>query len=111
MKYQNNIIYFFITTKYCCLSDFGSFSYGLLYNNASEHVCVFLGEIVRDLPHSVQLYWSSFNISPKGKEMSKTYFERSMLGVFSNTKSPDLVLSLYLPNFKEMAKGWELFYP
>ena len=81
-------------------------------NNASEHVCVFLGDLGRDLPHSEQIYWKSFNISPEGKEMSKTYFERSMLGAFSNAESPDLVFKSIFTQFQKKwlkSKGWELF--
>lgn len=83
-----------------------------LDNNSSRHVCVFLGDLGRDLPHSEQIYWKSFNISPEGRNMSKTYFERSMLGKFSDAESPDLVFKITFSHFQEKwlkSKGWQLF--
>lgn len=81
-------------------------------NNASGQVCVFLGDLGKDLPHAEQIYWKSFNISPEGREMSKTYFERSMLGAFSDPESPDLVFKSVFTEFQKKwrkSKGWELF--
>ncbi|MCO8083544.1 hypothetical protein [Acinetobacter lwoffii] len=81
-------------------------------NNSSGHVCVFLGDLGRDLPHSEQIYWKSFNISPEGRNMSKTYFERSMLGTWSDAESPDLAFKFIFNQFQEKwlkSKGWELF--
>lgn len=81
-------------------------------NNSSGHVCVFLGDLGRDLPQSEQVYWKSFNISPNGRKMSKTYFERSMLGAWSDPESPDLVFKYVFNQFQEKwlkAKGWQLF--
>src|SRR5690606_37990265 len=83
-------------------------------NNSSEQICVFLGDLGRDIPHSEQVYWKSFNISPEGKSMSKTYFERSMLGAFADAESPDLVFKSVFERFQAdwlKSKGWQLFLP
>lgn len=83
-------------------------------NNAPEYVCVFLGDLGRDIPNSEQTYWKSFNLPPEGKSMSKTYFTRSILGDFSDAESPDLVFKLFFQQFQDKwltSKGWHLFLP
>jgi len=83
-------------------------------NNSSEHVCVFLGDLGRDLPYSEQVYWKSFNIPPEGREMSSTYFDRSIMGAFADAQSPDLVFKSCFERFQEKwlnVKGWPLFLP
>lgn len=83
-------------------------------NNSSGHVCVFLGDLGRDIPYSEQVYWRSFNIPPEGREMSSTYFDRSMLGSFAEAQSPDLMFKSCFKRFQEKwlkAKGWHLFLP
>ncbi|WDM40563.1 hypothetical protein KNV99_04665 [Acinetobacter nosocomialis] len=98
------------------IQDSSIHKYGYWYlrfdNNSSGHVCVFLGDLGNDLPHSEQVYWKSFNISPNGKKLSKTYFERSMLGTWSDPESPDLVFKSVFNQFQETwlkTKGWQLF--
>lgn len=50
---------------------------------------VFLGDLGRDLPSSERDYWRTFNVAPAGR-MSETAFRRSILGQFTDPKSPDL---------------------
>lgn len=107
--------YYSSSTEYE-VQDSSIHKYGYWYlrfdNNSSGHVCVFLGDLGKDLPHSEQVYWKSFNISPDGRKMSKTYFERSMLGAWSDPESPDLVFKSVFNQFQETwlkAKGWQLF--
>ena len=85
-----------------------------LDNNSTDHVCVFLGDLGQDIPHSEQIYWRSFNISPEDRKLSKTYFERSILGQFSDAESPDLVFKSTFEKFQKgwLEKfGWNLFLP
>ncbi len=81
-------------------------------NNSPDHVCVFLGDLGRDIPHSEQTYWKSFNLPPEGREMSGTYFKRSMMGAFADAESPDLVFKSEFERFQSQwvkLKGWPLF--
>jgi len=83
-------------------------------NNSKDHVCVFLGDLGKDLPHSEQKYWKCFNIGAEDKTMSKTYFERSMLGQWSNPQSPDLIFKGEFTRFQSNwfeKFGWYLFLP
>ncbi len=59
-------------------------------NNNPDYVCVFLGDLGRDLPEKDQIYWKSYNIPPEG-EISETYFRRSFLGQFADPSSEDLI--------------------
>ncbi|MBW4690829.1 MAG: hypothetical protein KME27_03590 [Lyngbya sp. HA4199-MV5] len=83
-------------------------------NNSPDHVCVFLGDLGRDIPHLEQIYWKSFNIAPEGRKMSKTYFRRSMLGEFANAEGPDLKFKFIFEKFQErwyQVHNWYLFLP
>jgi hypothetical protein len=83
-------------------------------NNSSDHVCVFLGDLGRDIPHSEQVYWKSFNLPSEDREMSDTYFKRSMMGSFAEPESPDLVFKSKFETFQREwleSKGWPLFLP
>jgi hypothetical protein len=80
-------------------------------NDHENYVCVFLGDLGRDLPASEQLYWRSFNISP-GEGISETNFRRSFLAQFADATQPDLAFrQFYAQICIEWQKkcGWELF--
>ena len=83
-------------------------------NNSPKHVCVFLGDLGKDIPHSEAVYWKSFNIPPEERIMSATYFNRSILGRFADAESPDLVFKSEFNRFQKKwlkQKGWPLFLP
>ncbi|MBH0015769.1 hypothetical protein [Pseudoalteromonas sp. NGC95] len=83
-------------------------------NNSKDHVCVFLGDLGKSIPNSEQKYWKCFNIGAENKEMSNTYFERSMLGKWSNPESPDLIFKGAFKRFQSEwfeRFGWYLFLP
>lgn len=83
-------------------------------NNSPEHVCVFLGDLGRDIPHSEAIYWKSFNLPPEGRGMSGTYFKRSIMGNFADAESPDLVFKTEFERFQTQwleKHGWPLFLP
>ncbi|WP_312605290.1 hypothetical protein [Kosakonia cowanii] len=83
-------------------------------NNSPNHVCVFLGDLGKDIPHSEAVYWKSFNIPPEERVMSGTYFKRSILGNFADAESPDLLFKFEFERFQDKwleQKGWPLFLP
>ncbi len=45
-------------------------------NHHNNKVCVWLGDLGRDLPYQEQLHWRSHNIPPEGG-VSKTYFKKA----------------------------------
>lgn len=57
-------------------------------NNSPSHVSVFLGDLGRDLSEKEQVYWKSFNLIPDGRKISRTNFERSILGNFFGAENP-----------------------
>jgi len=82
-------------------------------NDHPDLVMVFLGDLGRDLFHSEQLYWKSYNIPPEGK-ISATCFKRSFLAQFADPVSEDLTFKSKFIQFskKWSAKfGWPLFLP
>ncbi|MBD1918075.1 MULTISPECIES: hypothetical protein [Cyanophyceae] len=83
-------------------------------NNSPDHVCVFLGDLGRDIPHLEQVYWKSFSLAPEGRKMSETCFRRSMLGQFSSAESPDFRFKFIFEQFQEkwhQVNDWHLFLP
>lgn len=83
-------------------------------NNSSDHVCVFLGDLGRDIPHAEAVYWKSFNLPPEERKISGTYFKRSIMGNFADAESSDLVFKSEFERFQSQwveQKGWSLFLP
>jgi hypothetical protein len=81
-------------------------------NNHAQYVTVFLGDLGR-LPYKEQLYWRSFNIPPDGN-MSDTYFGRSILGMWLDPETSDLLFKLRYEEFRRRWTekfGWDLFKP
>lgn len=73
--------------------DDSSLSCGSLWgiqidNHHDEKVCVWLGDLGRDLPNDEKLHWRSYNIPPKGG-VSKTYFKRQILAQFTDSDRPE----------------------
>lgn len=80
-------------------------------NNRSDCVVVFLGDLGRDLHHSEQLYWKSFNIAHEGG-VSRTAFARSFKAEFSGPELDDLVFKSEYERLRERWRqqmGWDLF--
>ena len=81
--------------------------------NHVEFVIVFLGDLGRDIPFSEQQYWKPFNIIPAG-EMSKTAYQRSLLGNFADPEAEQFVLRNQYNTLRESWErkfGWPLFKP
>jgi hypothetical protein len=82
-------------------------------NDHPDVVMVFLGDLGRDLSHSEQLYWKSYNIPPESK-ISSTCFKRSFLAEFADPSSEDLTFkSKFIRFSKKWTEkfGWPLYLP
>jgi hypothetical protein len=80
-------------------------------NDSPDVVTVMLGDLGRDLPHSEQKYWKSFNIAGRGR-FSETAFRRGFLAEFADSASLDLQFRRLYPdlNLKWSERfGWPLF--
>ena len=82
-------------------------------NHHDNKVCVWLGDLGRDLPYQEQLHWRSHNIPPD-RGVSKTYFKRQILAQFSNSDCPEHIFKskyneLYTLCIENL--GWELLLP
>lgn len=80
-------------------------------NNHKDYVIVYLGDLGRDLSHSEQSYWKTFNIPPEGG-VSNTCYRRSIMGEFADPEAPDLRFKMELSRFKSEWKKkhhWPLF--
>ena len=79
-------------------------------NHHDDKVCVWLGDLGRDLPYMEQLYWRSFNIPPDGN-ISDTYYKRQVLGLFADSGR---VEHLFRQRYNELMDtcdellGWQL---
>lgn len=85
-----------------------------LDNNSKDYVSVFLGDLGQDLPSKEQFYWKSFNIFPDGKKISKTNFERSFMGDFSDPENPEHEFKYFYNKFQVewfQKNNWYLFLP
>lgn len=89
-------------------------SWGLrMDNDHPDYTIVFLGDLGRDISHSEQLYWRSFNTLPDGG-VSEVCFRRAFLGQFADPNSSDLRFKHifeYLQQRWQELVGWRLFLP
>lgn len=95
------------------LSRTGSWSLRL-DNNSPGHVSVFLGDLGTDLPEKEQVYWKSFNILPDGRKISNANFQRSFLGNFHDSESPEHIFKSKFRLLQDTWRdnyGFELFLP
>jgi hypothetical protein len=77
-------------------------------------VSVFLGDLGQDLPTKEQEYWKSFNIFADGKKISRTNFERSFMGNFSDPENPEHEFKYFFNAFQIEwldKHKWHLFLP
>lgn len=82
-------------------------------NNHRDYVIVFLGDLGRDLPHTEQKHWRSYNVPPDG-QMSATNFKRSFLAEFADPEDSALrfkdAYSILNRSWRKKF-GWDLFKP
>ena len=79
-------------------------------NHHDNKVCVWLGDLGRDLPYTEQQHWRLYNIPPEGG-MSETYFRRQILAQPTNS---DQLEHLFKQRYDDLQKhsekhlGWHL---
>ncbi|MFA7419672.1 MAG: hypothetical protein WCZ90_08290 [Melioribacteraceae bacterium] len=82
-------------------------------NHHDNKVCVWLGDLGRDLPYGEQLHWRSYNIPPEGG-VSKTFFKRQIAAQFADSDRPE---HLFKMKYNELQKicdeflGWKILLP
>lgn len=82
-------------------------------NHHSDKVCVWLGDLGRDLPYEEQLHWKSHNIAPVGN-VSDVYYRRQILAEFTDSNQPDHIFKgLYtaLNDACNKKLTWQLLLP
>lgn len=60
----------------------------MIDNDQKDIVCVWLGDLNRDLPYEEKLHWRSYNIPPKGL-MSKSFIRQQLFAEFTESQSID----------------------
>lgn len=82
-------------------------------NHHDGKVCVWLGDLGRDLPYEEQLYWRSYNVPPSGG-VSETYYKRQIMAQFTDS---DRLEHVFKSKYLELQKisvdnlGWNLLLP
>ncbi len=84
-------------------------------NDHPTYVVVFLNHLSRAIPYRERLHWKQYNVPPPppaDAEMSRTFFQRSILGQFAEAESEDLVFRREYSRLNEAWRqkmGWPLF--
>ncbi|MGB2222322.1 hypothetical protein [Neptunomonas sp.] len=82
-------------------------------NHHDGKVCVWLGDLGRDLPYEEQLHWRSYNIAPSGG-ISETYYKRQVMAQFTDS---DRLEHIFKSKYSELQQvsteklGWNLLLP
>ena len=82
-------------------------------NHHDEKVCVWLGDLGRDLPYQERLHWKSYNIPPEG-HMSETFLRRQILAEPLDSDRPE---HLFVQRYQELEGisqnhlGWQMLQP
>ena len=85
----------------------------MIDNHHEDKVCVWLGDLGRDLPYNEQQHWRLYNIPPEGG-MSETYFRRQIMAQFTNSDRPEHLFKQrynHLQKESEKHLGWQLLRP
>lgn len=83
-----------------------------LDNNHDDYVVVWLGDLGRDLREKERNYWTSYNVPPHGKGISKTTYTRAIEGWFAKPTAPDLAFRAEYDSFRSdfiEQHGWGFF--
>lgn len=82
-------------------------------NDHENKICMWLGDLGRDLPHLEQLHWRSYNILPEGGP-SKTFFKRQIAAQFTDSEQ---IEHKFIRQYQELQRvceeclGWQLVLP
>jgi hypothetical protein len=82
-------------------------------NHHDDKVCVWLGDLGRNLSYQEQLHWRAHNIAPLGG-VSETYFKRQILAQFTDSERPEHLFATQYRRLQEDSEnclGWQLFLP
>ena len=82
-------------------------------NHHDDKVCVWLGDLGRDLPYQERLHWKSYNIPPEG-QMSETFFKRQILAEPLDSDRPEhIFMQRYqeLEGISQNLLGWQILQP
>jgi hypothetical protein len=82
-------------------------------NHHDDRVCVWLGDLGRDLSYEEQLHWRTHNIPPQGG-VSATYFKRQILAQFADSERPEHIFKQRYHDLKKICDewlGWQLLLP
>lgn len=82
-------------------------------NHHDNKVCVWLGDLGRDLPYEEQLHWRVYNIPPEDG-VSKTYFKRQILAQFTDSDRLEHMFALHYHRLQEACAkflDWQLLLP
>lgn len=73
-------------------------------NHLKDVVCMWLGDLGRDLPYCEQQHWRLHNIPPTGG-ISKTYFDRQLGAEFRNSDMPE---HIFKQRYRDLQKVSEV---
>ena len=82
-------------------------------NHHDDKVCVWLGDLGRDLPYDDKLHWRSYNIPPEGG-VSKTYFSRQILAQFTDSDRPEHIFEQKYNDLQKLCTekiNWQFLLP
>ena len=72
-------------------------------NHHEDIVCMWLGDLGRDLPYSEQQHWRLHNIPPTGG-ISKTFFDRQLGAQFKNSDMPEHIFEQRYNDLQKMGQ-------
>ena len=73
-------------------------------NQHDDKVCVWLGDLGRDLPYQERLHWRAHNIPPSGS-MSEIFYKRQILARNVDSDRPDFLFKVRYHELKEACKN------
>lgn len=81
-----------------------------LDNHHDDKVCVWLGDLGRDLPYEEQLHWRAHNVLLE-QGISETYYKRQILAEFTDSSRPEHLFRKRYDDLKKACDeylGWQL---
>lgn len=82
-------------------------------NHHADKICVWLGDLGRDLPYEEQLYWRSYNIVPVGT-VSDEYYRQQICAEFTDSKQVEHIFINCYESLCDACSnhlGWQLLLP
>ena len=82
-------------------------------NHHSDKVCVWLGDLGRDMPYREQLHWKCYNIPPVGG-VSEVFYRRQLMAEFADSEQPDHIFKILYRNLRDICDekiSWQILHP